>query len=722
MLHPSTKRLIDKLSEMTRRQKVAWQEAEGGEVTHDTEGYRVTLTPDPCHVILTDALGREIEHCGPDEFANAVDADGRPYAQFVSELYREARRHARGAEKAINALLAGLDEADAPPPPAADETEVTGAAEEEADAGDQDLDVIIEDPGDDSDPLGPDMYPEFEGQSDMTHAVRTLADQVNGEPKVDFVEEDAETPAGDEDEMDEAPEPELQAMPASDEPAEEAEAEAPVPRSEPFPAADSPEEDTVSEGDDAPEEILAGAGEPEGDDRPDMDDLPDATEETDIQGYSIPAGETGEPPEDEDSVPPLDDPAGGYTPTHMDPDADEPETPDEAAAGEAEDSAAPMAFTMEAGGEEDAPAPAAEPGPDLPYAPAFASEAPDAPAYVQAEPVGSFLAATAAEPASEPEDLPEAGADSFEPAGDDLAVADRFETPAETVTAEEPAPGPATFGEAVAPEDTVDVPEESVAESQPEDAPAGETRPAAPQSATFMNSGYFGGGFSGGAFNPYRKPGDPSPEEPESAAPETESSAAPDSYLDQPAFTVGEPQGESPEPHPEAEFVAEAVLEPESEDETHADSETAPEPDPDPEPTLAAEPPRAFSLSGISSGHGPGAEAPAPEPEPEEAAKDTHTYEADHFPRPVIDDTDDATGWETPSASEESGYSEPSGAPAGAEESSVTPEPAPEMAADPVPEDEFEPEPVTAGAEAREEEAEAEQAPPRPAKRFNPWN
>ena len=68
MLHPSTKRLIDKLGDMTRRQKVTWQEAENGQMTHDTEGYRVTLTPDPYGVLLTDAQGREIETCSPSDF------------------------------------------------------------------------------------------------------------------------------------------------------------------------------------------------------------------------------------------------------------------------------------------------------------------------------------------------------------------------------------------------------------------------------------------------------------------------------------------------------------------------------------------------------------------------------------------------------------------------------------------------------------------------------
>ena len=60
MLHPSTKRLIDKLSDMTRKQRVTWTEGENATVVHDTEGYRVVLTPEPHSVLLTDVLGREI--------------------------------------------------------------------------------------------------------------------------------------------------------------------------------------------------------------------------------------------------------------------------------------------------------------------------------------------------------------------------------------------------------------------------------------------------------------------------------------------------------------------------------------------------------------------------------------------------------------------------------------------------------------------------------------
>ena len=188
MLHPSTKRLIDKLGDMTRRQKVTWQEAENGQMTHDTEGYRVTLTPDPYGVLLTDAQGREIETCSPSDFNDELDADGRPYAMFVEELYREAKRHARGAEEAISAVLAGLTAAE------------TGVSDEPADLiDDADEEVspeasgedAVEDPLDDSSPLEPEAYLEMDSQSDITSAVASLASQVNTPLEVQPVEHEA---------------------------------------------------------------------------------------------------------------------------------------------------------------------------------------------------------------------------------------------------------------------------------------------------------------------------------------------------------------------------------------------------------------------------------------------------------------------------------------------------------------------------------------------------
>jgi len=155
MLHPSTKKLIDKLGEMTRKQRVSWIEGENGTIVHDTEGYRVVLTPEPHGVILTDAVGREIETCSPEEIADEKDAAGRPYALFIGELFREAHRHARGAEKAIRTLLAGLEAAEAEP-----ETVVAAAPEPEPETM-------------------TDETTSLDGETAITAAVATLADQIN---------------------------------------------------------------------------------------------------------------------------------------------------------------------------------------------------------------------------------------------------------------------------------------------------------------------------------------------------------------------------------------------------------------------------------------------------------------------------------------------------------------------------------------------------------------
>ncbi len=163
MLHPSTKRLIDKLSEMTRKQRVTWTEGENATVVHDTEGYRVVITPDPHTVLLTDGMGREIETCTPEEFADDVDSHGRPYPKFIAELYREAARHARGTEKAIRALLAGLDSAEAEAP-APDAPVVPGVQ-------------VIDVPDATTDETAP-----IESETEITAAVATLADQINAAP------------------------------------------------------------------------------------------------------------------------------------------------------------------------------------------------------------------------------------------------------------------------------------------------------------------------------------------------------------------------------------------------------------------------------------------------------------------------------------------------------------------------------------------------------------
>lgn len=212
MLHPSTKRLIDKLSDMTRKQRVAWIEGENGTIVHDTEGYRVVLTPEPHAVLLTDGMGREIETCLPEEFADDVDAHGRPYAKLIGELYREAHRHARGAEKAIRTVLAGLDAAESEPPEPAEPVVVANIV---ADAPDATTDETAE--------------IESESETQITHAVASLANQINA--AVPAAVEEPPAP----------PEPEPVPEPVAEAPAPLPEAEpAPEPFAEPVAATPEP--------------------------------------------------------------------------------------------------------------------------------------------------------------------------------------------------------------------------------------------------------------------------------------------------------------------------------------------------------------------------------------------------------------------------------------------------------------------------------------------------
>lgn len=198
MLHPSTKRLIDKLSEMTRKQRVTWTEGENGTVVHDTEGYRVVITPEPHSVLLTDALGREIETCKPEEFADDVDSHGRPYAKFIAELYREAARHARGTEKAIRTLLAGLDSAEAEPP-----APIVAAGP---------VLHLVDAPDATTDETAP-----IESETEITAAVAVLAEQINGTPPTG----EAEAVAAHEPEPESAPEPVIVAQTPGPEPVPE---------------------------------------------------------------------------------------------------------------------------------------------------------------------------------------------------------------------------------------------------------------------------------------------------------------------------------------------------------------------------------------------------------------------------------------------------------------------------------------------------------------------
>jgi hypothetical protein len=197
MLHPSTKKLIDKIAEMTRRQRVAWVQGDDGRIYHDTEGYRVVLTPAPHAVLVTDALGKTIESALPEHFAAELDGAGRPYAQHVSELYRDADRYARGAERAIDMVLKGLDRDGDGIPDDAPTGVIAGAGVAAAAVPMADRIEDLADETQDLSDIG--AAAETDAVEQMTAAVASMANEVNAaEPEQEQEPEPAivaETPA-----------------------------------------------------------------------------------------------------------------------------------------------------------------------------------------------------------------------------------------------------------------------------------------------------------------------------------------------------------------------------------------------------------------------------------------------------------------------------------------------------------------------------------------------
>lgn len=111
MLHASTRKLIDRLAEMTELGKLDWTEDEAGNIAYATEGYSVSLTEDPSEVIITSRDGKELERATAEEIAATQQEDGTSYTAVVAAMGKEAARIARGTEVAISTLLAGMDDA-----------------------------------------------------------------------------------------------------------------------------------------------------------------------------------------------------------------------------------------------------------------------------------------------------------------------------------------------------------------------------------------------------------------------------------------------------------------------------------------------------------------------------------------------------------------------------------------------------------------------------------
>lgn len=134
MLHASTRKLIDRLSEMTELGKLDWTESEDGTLAYATEGYSVTLTESPNEVIITSKSGKELERATAEELASTPQDDGGAYTSIVAAMTMEASRIARGTEAAISSLLADLQDEPEPDP--------AGLAVAEADTDEN----LVEDP------------------------------------------------------------------------------------------------------------------------------------------------------------------------------------------------------------------------------------------------------------------------------------------------------------------------------------------------------------------------------------------------------------------------------------------------------------------------------------------------------------------------------------------------------------------------------------------------
>ncbi|MEO1028362.1 MAG: hypothetical protein AAFX02_04820 [Pseudomonadota bacterium] len=109
MIHPSTRKLIDRLSEMTLLDRVAWAEGENGAIVFDSNDYRILLSADPKQLTLTDALGKELEFVTSEQLSETANDEGENYAALIDTMYVEGLRIAKGTKLAIDRIMASLD-------------------------------------------------------------------------------------------------------------------------------------------------------------------------------------------------------------------------------------------------------------------------------------------------------------------------------------------------------------------------------------------------------------------------------------------------------------------------------------------------------------------------------------------------------------------------------------------------------------------------------------
>ncbi len=202
MLHASTKKLIDRLAEMTELAKLDWTEGDDGAITYSTEGYSVSLTEAPNEMVITSKDGKELERAGADELAGTPTEDGGTYADILAAMTKEAARVARGTEAAISTLLAGMQETAAEPEApviedeAAEEQLQEDPGDETAVLADESVEAIsaeAETPAD----ANEDTVSDSEGQPDTTETAETAETaetELDAEPEIVAASEQDEEP------------------------------------------------------------------------------------------------------------------------------------------------------------------------------------------------------------------------------------------------------------------------------------------------------------------------------------------------------------------------------------------------------------------------------------------------------------------------------------------------------------------------------------------------
>lgn len=109
MIHPSTRKLIDRLHERTLEDRVAWTEGEDGAIQFETSEYKLVIFAESKEMKLTDSSGKELEYVDQSELAELANEDGTSYTDIADEIYVEGLRIAKGTKRAIDKIMAGLD-------------------------------------------------------------------------------------------------------------------------------------------------------------------------------------------------------------------------------------------------------------------------------------------------------------------------------------------------------------------------------------------------------------------------------------------------------------------------------------------------------------------------------------------------------------------------------------------------------------------------------------